>query len=158
MPLSPAPTRAAARRSRRHLRARQAIATWAALNDSVRGVIGEWNVHGYAYGGPGRAQVYDEVVVRGGKVLRMSEYGEGDGTGASLAGNVMLDFAALHMSSWVYWQTFDPAGGWGMMAADLGLTTATITAVNPKHYVLAQFSRHVRPGMTVLTGGDPTNK
>lgn len=29
--------------------------------------------------------------------------------------------------------------------------------VNTKHFVLAQFTRHIRPGMTVLAGGDARN-
>ena len=32
-----------------------------------------------------------------------------------------------------------------------------IQTVNPKYYIFAQFTRHIREGMTILSGGDPSN-
>ena len=41
------------------------------------------------------------MAVQGGKVIRNSEYGDGDGTGLTLATNLHLDFSRLHVRSWV---------------------------------------------------------
>jgi len=112
-------------------------------------------VHGYQYQNAPRAQVYNAVVVQGGKELRVSEYGEGDGSGAQLATNLNLDFALLHPHAWTYWQIFDVAGGWGLMLSDVA--HGLVTSVNNKYFVVAQYSRHVRVGMSVISGGDPTN-
>jgi galactan endo-1,6-beta-galactosidase len=131
----------------------QALATWRGLNASARAVIDQVNVHGYQGTSGNRSGLYDEVVVGGGKALRMSEHGDGDASGATVATNAMLDFGALHPTSWVYWQALD-GGGWGLLDSDVG--NGVISGVNPKWYVLAQLTRHVRPGDVLLAGGDPS--
>jgi galactan endo-1,6-beta-galactosidase len=112
--------------------------------------VGRVNVHGYQYGGGRRDLLYQDVHAAG-KILWNSEYGEGDATGMSLASNLNLDFRWLHPTAWVYWQAFD-GGGWGLIQADEN--AGTLGAVNPKYYVLAQFSRHIRPGMRIIDGGE----
>lgn len=86
-----------------------------------------------------------------GKRLWNSEYGEGDATGLSLATNLNLDFTWLHNTAWVYWQAFD-GSDWGLVEASPG--AKTIGKVNQKYYVLAQYTRHIRPGMTIVETGD----
>ena len=87
-----------------------------------------------------------------GKVLRDSEYGDGDGSGAGLAASLLADFAALHPRGWCYWQAVDVADGWGFFSGDAD--SARLTAVNSKLYVVAQFSRHIREGMTIMATND----
>lgn len=130
----------------------QALSTWDGLNASARAVIDQVNVHGYQGTSGNRQGLYQAAVVQGGKALRMSEHGDGDASGATVATNAMLDFGALHPTSWVYWQALD-GGGWGLLDSDVG--NGNIAGVNPKWYVLAQLSRHVRPGDVVLSSGDP---
>ncbi|KAJ7827535.1 hypothetical protein B0H14DRAFT_2814676 [Mycena olivaceomarginata] len=67
-------------------------------------------------------------IARGKETSGNSEYGEGDATGASLVSNLMLDFVWLH-------------------------PTRTIGAPSQKYFVLAQFTRHIRPGMRIIDGG-----
>lgn len=43
-------------------------------------------------------------------------------------------------------------GGWGLLDADN--SKRRVSKANPKHYVLAQFTRHVRPGFTIIDSGD----
>jgi galactan endo-1,6-beta-galactosidase len=129
-----------------------ALSTWAALPAPARAVIDQFNVHGYQEGGD-RAGLYDAVVKRGGKVLRDSEYGDGDGSGGALATSLLQDWAALHPRGWCYWQVVDVADGWGMLKGDAD--TGALLSVATKHFVVAQFSRHIKPGMATLGAGDP---
>ena len=129
-----------------------ALSTWAALPPAARAVIDQFNVHGYQEGGD-RAGLYNAVVVQGGKVLRDSEYGDGDGSGGTLATSLLADWAALHPRGWCYWQVIDVADGWGMLKGDAD--TQQLLGVNTKHFVVAQFSRHIRKGMATLGTADP---
>jgi galactan endo-1,6-beta-galactosidase len=86
-----------------------------------------------------------------GKGLWNSEYGDGDASGMSLASNLDLDFRGLHPTAWVYWQALD-YGGWGLIQADGN--DGWLGPVNPKYFVLAQFTRHIRPGMRIIDGGE----
>lgn len=121
-----------------------ALSTWQGFGSTVQGDVGIVTTHGYSYGSGNRSGLYAAV---GGKTLWNSEYGENDGTGLSLAANLDLDFSSLHPTAWCYWQPFD-GGGWGLIQSDVG--SSNIGAPNPKYYVLAQYTRHIRPGMTVL--------
>lgn len=127
-----------------------ATSTWNGLGSTAQGHVGKINTHGYQYGGGRRDLLYDAAHAAG-KRLWNSEYGESDASGMSLATNLLLDFTWLHPTAWVYWQAFD-GGGWGLIQADNA--SATTGAVNTKFYVLAQFSRHIRPGMRIIGSGD----
>jgi len=109
------------------------------------------NVHGYQGTGGNRAALYSAVVAKG-KKLWNSEHGESDGTGISLVASLMLDLRRLHPTAWSYWQVLDH-DGWGLIDADND--RATLKSANQKYFAFAQFTRHIRPGMTILdAGGD----
>jgi hypothetical protein len=129
-----------------------ALSTWSALPASAKAVVDQFNVHGYQEGGD-RAGLYNAVVVQGRKVLRDSEYGDGDGSGGTLASSLLLDWMALHPRGWCYWQVVDVADGWGMLKGDAD--SGALLSVATKHFVVAQFSRHIRTGMDTLGTGDP---
>ena len=105
-------------------------------------------MHGYQYGGGRRDLLYNAVA---GKKLWNSEYSEGDASGVPLASNLNLDFRWLRMTAWCYWQVLD-SGGWGLIQSNPG--DNWIGTANPKYYVLAQYTRHIRPGMTILDSSD----
>ncbi|KAI0874410.1 glycoside hydrolase family 30 protein [Hypoxylon argillaceum] len=126
-----------------------ATATWKALNATAKAAVGQINVHGYQYGGGDRTALYNQAVASG-KKLWNSEYGESDATGSQLISNVLLDFTWLHPTAWVYWQVVD-GGGWGLITGDN--TALTLSTPTQKYYVLAQLSRHIRPGMRILNSG-----
>lgn len=131
------------------------LKTWNGLDEVTKGVVTRVNVHGYsgqsAYRGANRPALYQSVSAAG-KPLWMTEAGEGDGSGLTMAQSIMLDLNQMHATGWVYWQPFD-SGGWGLVQSNPG--DNWIGPPNPRYYVLAQFSRHIRPGTTMLDSGDP---
>ena len=126
----------------------QAVSTWNGFGPATKALVGRVNVHGYQYG-EGRRDLLHAAVA--GQRLWNSEYGDGDASGVSLARNLNLDFRLLHPAAWCYWQLFD-GGGWGLIQAHPGRNR--IGPANPKYYVLAHYTRHLRPGMTILDSGD----
>eukprot|EP00937_MAST-01D_sp_MAST-1D-sp2_P007426 g7426.t1 len=133
-----------------------ARSTWAALGAQAQADVAQVNVHGYEYGGGRRDLLAKEVRADGvQRRLWNSEYGEGDASGLQLATNLNLDLKWLsNMSAWTYWQALD-GGGWGLLAADN--SNAQVQGANAKFFVLAQYSRHIRPGMRLVDGGADAN-
>ena len=125
--------------------------TWNAFGASTKALVSQVNVHGYQGSAGRRDLLYTDVVGTAGKKLWNSETGDKDGTGLTMASNLCLDFRWLHPTAWVYWQVMDPSTGWAMIAYDPN--TLQPTSVQTKYYVMAQFSRHIRPGMTILDTG-----
>jgi galactan endo-1,6-beta-galactosidase len=120
----------------------QSLSTWQGFSSTVQRDVDIVTTHDYGYdSGSGL------YAAAGGKTLWNTEYGEGDGTGISMATNLDLTFASVHPTAWCYWQPFD-GDGWGLIQSDPG--SSTISTPNPKYYVLAQYTRHIRPGMTIL--------
>ncbi|MFE4912744.1 beta-1,6-galactanase [Streptomyces sp. NPDC056652] len=128
-----------------------ARATWAAFAPSTKALVDRVNVHGYEQGGGPRDLLHQDVVTTSGKSLWNSETGNGDGQGFSMALSLLSDLHALHPTAWLYWQVMDPNPNWGMIAYDPD--TRTPGAVKSKYYLMAQFSRHIRPGMRILRTG-----
>ncbi|MEU5183794.1 glycoside hydrolase [Streptomyces longwoodensis] len=125
--------------------------TWNSFSATTKGYVDRVNVHGYQGSGGRRDLLYTDVVTTARKALWNSETGDGDGTGYTLASDLLYDFRWLHPTAWVYWQVMDPSAGWAMIAYDE--RTLQPTTVQTKYYVMAQFSRHVRPGMRILDTG-----
>jgi galactan endo-1,6-beta-galactosidase len=130
----------------------QTLATLDAMSTdaAVMAAIGKINTHGYGNRESDRAPLKALV----GKVEKKfwdSEYGEKDATGLSLAQAVANNINEMGVSAFVYWQPFD-GGGWGLINSAPG--NNTIDTPNPKYYVFTQYSRHIRPGMTILTTDD----
>ncbi|MDG9720400.1 glycoside hydrolase [Streptomyces sp. DH24] len=125
--------------------------TWNSFSASTKSLVHQVNVHGYQGSGGRRDLLYTDVVTTARKVLWNSETGDRDGTGMTMASNLLSDFRWLHPTAWAYWQVMDPSPGWATIAYDP--VTLQPGAVQTKYYVLAQFSRHIRPGMTILDTG-----
>ena len=121
--------------------------TWNSFDAATKAVVDRVNVHGYQ-GSGGRRDLLSADVRAAGKSLWNSETGDGDGTGLTLASNLCLDFRWLRPTAWCYWQVMDPSEGWALIHYDPG--TLQAGAVQPKFHVLAQFTRHIRPGMRIL--------
>jgi hypothetical protein len=125
--------------------------TWNSFSSTTKGYVNRVNVHGYQGSGGRRDLLYSDVVTTAGKALWNSETGDKDGTGYTMAFNLLYDFRWLHPTAWVYWQVMDPSTGWAMIAYDQN--TLQPTTIQTKYYVMAQFSRHIRPGMKILDTG-----
>ncbi|MFJ5740621.1 glycoside hydrolase [Streptomyces microflavus] len=139
-----------------------ALRTWNAFDAPTRALIDRVNVHGYEGGAAPRAELHRQVVTEGGKGLWNSETGNGDGGGFSMALGILADFHELRQTAWVYWQAMDNNPAWGLVAYKPGTgdgvlpdTPAVPGAVQNKYYLMAQFSRHIRPGMKIIQTGDP---
>ena len=125
-----------------------AIAIWKKFAPEVRALVDRINVHGYQYEKGGRGEL---ASLAHGVSLWNSEYGDADGSGMRMASSLHRDFAELRPTAWCYWQAID-GKGWGLIQGDL--PHGTLTRTNPKYHMLAQYTRHLRPGMTVLSSGE----
>ncbi|EUC34947.1 glycoside hydrolase family 30 protein [Bipolaris zeicola 26-R-13] len=119
------------------------------IGSSALSKIARVNVHGYQYGNGDRVAVHD-LAAKAGKPVYNSEYGDGEAAGQQMASNLLLDFRWLKPVAWEYWQVLDQ-GGWGLIDADND--AKTVGGPTQKYFVLAQFARHIRPGMQILDGG-----
>jgi len=132
----------------------EGVRNWNAFDAATRQVVGQINVHGYEQD-HGRRDLLFQAAQAEGKRLWNSEYGEADATGMQLARNLNLDLHQLHPTGWCYWQAVDGAfqSGWGLLQGNPA--KKIIGHANPKYFVLAQYSRHIRPGMMMIESGQP---
>lgn len=138
----------------------QAIDTWKSFSPELKAIIDQVNVHGYQKPEKARrAELYQLTRVEDGKRLWNTENGDNDGTGLAMAYNIHQDFFLLHPTAWSYWQPIDGglkgAGGSGWGLLDAAMLHGGEPRANPKLFVLAQYSRHIRPGMHIHLGQDP---
>ena len=142
------------------------------LSSEARNILGRIDTH--TYGGTQRSKL-KETALANGKNLWMSEV---DGSGVSgtnagemgaglwLAERMVLDCNELNCSAWILWQAIDNhissvgmngnkdkgmvdvnGGFWGLAVADHDKNEIILTK---KYYSFGQFSRYIRPGMTML--------
>jgi galactan endo-1,6-beta-galactosidase len=131
------------------------IATWKSFPPPLQGLVQKINVHGYEGEKGDRGGLY-RLSVAGEKKLWNSEYGDGETDGLGLARDIALDLHDLHPTAWCNWQPVDGnvrKGGWGFF--NVTKTKGILKKTNPKYFVFAQYSRHIRPGMTILESSDP---
>ena len=128
----------------------QTVSAWNGYSATTRSQVGQINSHGYQKLGGNQAGVYG-VAAAAGKKLYNSEYGDNDASGMTMASVINHNLAVLHPTGWTYWQPLD-GSGWGLI--DANVSAGTIGAIRPRYYVMAQYSRHIRPGMTIINSGD----
>lgn len=141
-----------------------AARTWRGLSDTARGLIARVNVHGYQgkHEDPGPRERLREVL--GDMPVWQSEYGDGDASGLTMAQNLSADLHHLRPRAWVLWQPVEHSN-WGLFAGrfdpdrdgvtpdDHGTLAAGVTGVRTAFHVLAQYTRHIRPGAEILHAG-----
>jgi O-glycosyl hydrolase len=92
------------------------------------------------------------------KPLWVSEYGDSDGTGMTMARYIYNGINVMGARAWVYWQVVDSAGGWGFLLNSLLATTnpsyTPNYTINEKFYVMGQFSEFIRPGCNIISVND----
>lgn len=143
--------------------------TWNAYDAATRARVGRVNVHGYfngtaPYRGPSRSMLRRAA---GNKPIFLSEFGDGDASGYTLAQQITRDVKELQPSAWVYWQPVEPDGGaygWGLINASYVDThdqpsseKTTLVRVNRKFFVFGQFTRYMRPGFHLIDVEDPNS-
>ncbi len=132
---------------------KQALDTWKQLPPEARAVVAQVNVHGYQHRKGPRAELAAAVAADKTRLWN-SEYGDSKADGLELAHNLHLDFQLLRPSAWCYWQPLDTSLGWSFIQFDAA--DRRLLAVTPKLYVMAHYSRHLRPGMELLDSSDPS--
>lgn len=147
------------------------VEDWAAYPPAARALVGQLNVHSY--------DVVHQTAVRdiaraAGIRLWMSENDtplardpedfEGMASALAFAEHVVLDLKRLEPAAWIFWQAVEelsardgqPGSNWGLVKADLaapdkGPHRLHVTA---KYWVMAQFSRYIRPGYRLVPVDD----
>lgn len=128
----------------------QAVTAWDALSPVARRAVYRVNTH--SYGGDAQSRLFHRAT-REGKRLWMSEYGDGDPSGFTMARQIVRDLRELKPTAWITWQVIDGGFGWGCLDVDLNAGSHA-AVVNPKYHAFAQFTRHIRPGAQFLAVGD----
>lgn len=154
------------------------ISSFEKLSDDAKAVMGRIDTH--TYSGSNRTKLR-ETAKAAGKNLWMSEVDNGGtagsnagqmGSGLWLADRIVLDMNGLNSSAWVLWQLIDnhicaaglngrkdsgmpniEGGFWGVAVADHDNNNIILTK---KYYTFGQFTRYIRPGMTMLKSSDST--
>ncbi len=88
------------------------------------------------------------------KPVWVSEYGDGDASGMTMARRIRDDITGTRAAAWVYWQFVDSARGWGFLNNALDGSGKTNYIINKKFYVMGQFSEFIRPGFQIINIGD----
>ena len=111
----------------------------------------------HTYGATGSSSLASKVSAIG-KNLWVSEYGDSDGTGLTMARRIQVVITQMGVRAWIYWQVVDSATGWGFLSNPLtsnypgGFTTNY--TINEKFYVMGQFSEFIRPGCRIISVND----
>jgi|GEM_PF-489762 len=120
-----------------------AVTSLAAMGSSSLGYLSQINTH--TYNGSNRSTLMTNVANQS-KRLSVSEYGDGDATGMTMAMQILTDLQEMHPKNWVYWQAVDNSGGWGFLNNVLDGSSNYGYAFNEKYYVMGNFSKFIRPG------------
>lgn len=123
--------------------------------DATDNNIALCSTHTYSANDP--ASLASEVRTLG-KSMWVTEYGDGDGTGLTMAQRIHDDITGMGVQAWVYWQVVDNASGWGFLYNQLTTngngTFTTNYTINEKFYAIGQFSEYVRPGCQIVSVND----
>jgi len=133
------------------------------INKGVSNVVNRMNVHSYSGLDPWRdnsARIRLKNLV-GNKPISVSEYGDNDANGMTLAQTIIEDINYLKPSSWVYWQAIEPFSGWGLINSDYYWDSSEFDpnrgrpyVINNKYFLFAQFTRYLRPNDLVIGAND----
>ena len=133
------------------------------VSTNVASLLGKVNVHSYSGLAPWRDNVARQNLKTsvGSKRLWVSEYGDDEGGGMTLAQTITEDLTYLKPTAWVYWQPVEPYSAWGLVngaygnpADETAATRAQPAWTYYKYYVFAQFSRFLRPGYKIIGNND----
>lgn len=146
------------------------LTDWAGYSPETIAHIGQINVH--SYGNEHQSAVRD-IARASGIRLWMSENDTPGGYAESFtamdsplvfAEHVVLDLKRLEPSAWIFWQAVEKLSAvdgrkgtnWGLVKADLGSDDAGPHSieVTPKYWVMAQFSRYIRPADRLVAVND----
>ncbi|MBC7531422.1 MAG: hypothetical protein H7318_07575 [Oligoflexus sp.] len=127
----------------------------------VSDIYGKINVHTADNGNPFRSNG-DRDKLRasaGNKKIWVSDYNDNDESGQSLAQSIVDDVNHLKPTAWIYSQVVEPYGNKGLVTANYHMMPTDAnrgkpTGIAVKYYVMAQFSRFIHQGQTILGSSD----
>lgn len=154
------------------------ISSWNKMSSTTKALIGRIDTH--TYGGSQRTQLKN-TAINAGRNLWMSEV-DGNGTSGQNAGamspglwlseRITADCNGLNSSAWILWQVIDKhvsskgyngkkdsgmvdmtKGFWGTAVADHDKNEIVLSK---KYYCFGQYTRYIRPGMTMLKSSGNT--
>jgi galactan endo-1,6-beta-galactosidase len=137
--------------------------TWRNLSRRARRDVGRVNVHGYQRDADPGSRMELRAAV-GDTPVWQTEYAEGEPDGLTMALNIGRDLRYLRPSAWSCWQPVE-ALDWGLLDGEYddqtpnpdgraaGTLRGEVGGVNAKYYVLAHYTRHIRPGARILDSG-----
>ena len=128
-----------------------AVSTFNSFDTTTRNAIAKLTTH--TYGGSQRTQL-QQLAAANGKKLWMTEHGDGDGTGLTMANSLVADMRQMQPTAWVYWQAVDSAPGWGFGINPLDGTANYTLTLNEKYYAMGNFSKYIRPGFQFVGMSD----
>ncbi len=154
------------------------ISSYQKLSDDAKNALSRIDTH--TYSGSKRSELKNTALAAG-KNLWMSEVDGGSTAGTNagemgaalwLAGRITTDVNDLNASAWIMWQVIDShisktgyngnqdngmvntqGGYWGVAVADHDNNKIILTK---KYYAFGQYSRYIRPGMTMLNSSGST--
>ena len=128
----------------------QAVSSFRSYSSATKSLVSQINTH--SYGGSQRTQLAN-LASSYGKELSMSEYGDGDASGFTMSRRILSDMKNMRPISWVYWQAVD-GDGWGLLKNSLPDGITTNYTLNKKYFVMANYSRFIRPGYRFIAIAD----
>lgn len=141
---------------------RKALESWQSYDEAIRACVAQVNAHAYdtaqrtelraAIGAAGKPLVMSEVDGPGGH----PHDPDGMVPALGLARGIVDDLRELRPLRWIFWQAVEDweaqrasNANWGLVLADLAGSSER-WRLTKKYHALAQFSRFIRPGSTLL--------
>ncbi|TMR40966.1 glycoside hydrolase [Actinomadura geliboluensis] len=144
----------------------EATGTWKNFTEDTRRLVGRVNVHGYERDDGGRSRAALREAVGADTPVWQTEYSEGEPDGLTMALSIGRDVHHLRIRAWSCWQPVE-ALDWGLLDGEYddatpnpagganGTLEGRVGGVNPKYYVLAHYTRHIRPNARILDSNHP---
>lgn len=130
---------------------------------SLADLVEKVNVHSYNGLAPWRDNPARRALRQSVGTTRLwaNEFGNPDGSGMVLAQTIMEDLSFLRPTAWLYWQVLEPASAWGLVNGKFGdkenPDAGAPSWVYYNYYVMAQFTRFLRPGQQIIGNSDPNS-
>ena len=144
-----------------------ALESFESWTPAAKALISQVNTHAYWGRTYPRVALGPAGVLAAGKRLWQSEYGAGTAPpddmtdGLALSSQAAADVNVLQAGAWVYWQAFEnldgkePTPWWGL--GQLSFDSGKGIRVGKQFWALAQYSKHVRAGATILASPAPAS-
>ncbi|HEX3625938.1 MAG TPA: LamG-like jellyroll fold domain-containing protein [Verrucomicrobiae bacterium] len=131
------------------------LTSYSSTSPTALGNVALITTHSYPFNGA--ANLKSEVNSQK-KPLWLTEDGDSDGSGLTMARFIYNDIDVMGARAFCYWQVVDSAPGWGFLLNSLLATTNSsytpFYTINEKFYVMGQFSEFIRPGCNIVSVND----